>query len=60
MDVEQRRQLYEQVQEILVQELPRIWAYEYLMDTATRSDISGVRPSFIGPMWDSGHWRKSE
>jgi peptide/nickel transport system substrate-binding protein len=58
MDMGQRTELYKQVQQILVQELPRIWAYEYLMDTATLADITNVKPSFIGPMWDSGYWRK--
>jgi peptide/nickel transport system substrate-binding protein len=59
LDVEERTELYQQVQEILVQDLPRIWAYEYLMDTATRSNISNVRPSFLGPMWDAAYWHRN-
>lgn len=56
---EARKELYTQVQELLVQDLPRSWGYEYLADTATRANISNVRPSALGPMWDAKYWRKN-
>jgi peptide/nickel transport system substrate-binding protein len=58
-DQAERVDLYHQVQEILVEELPMTWAYAYLSDTATRSNISNVRPSALGPMWDAKYWRKN-
>jgi ABC-type transport system substrate-binding protein len=58
LDVNERTQLYSQVQQLLVRDLPVIWAYDYLMDTATRANITNVKPSFIGPMWDSAYWQK--
>lgn len=59
MDVDQRKELYKQAQELLVQDLPRIWAYEYLYSIATRSNITNVRPSALGPMWDAKYWHKN-
>ncbi len=57
-DVEQRKKLYVQAQQILVKDVPRVWAYEYLFSIAARKNISNITPSALGPMWDAKDWRK--
>jgi ABC-type transport system substrate-binding protein len=57
-NIDERKKLYQQAQAILVKELPRVWAYEYLFDTAFRKNITNVTPSSLGPMWDARYWAK--
>jgi len=58
-DTEARKKLYNQAQQILVKDVPRVWAYEYLFATAFRKNITGVTPSSLGPMWDAKNWHKN-
>jgi peptide/nickel transport system substrate-binding protein len=58
LNQEQRKRLYLQVERALVQDLPRIWAYDYLSAFATRASISNIRPSVLGSTWDAKYWRK--
>lgn len=61
-DVTQRKNLYKQAEQILVRDLPRVWAYEYLSAFATRANISNVAVSVVGDLqgekWGARYWRK--
>lgn len=61
-DVERRKAIYKEAQNLIVRDLPRASAYEYLGAFATRANISNVRVSvigdFTGQKWDMRNWQK--
>ena len=61
-DVERRKAIYKEAQSLIVRDLPRVSAYEYLGAFATRANIANVRVSvigdFTGQKWDLRNWEK--
>lgn len=61
-DLERRRAIYREAEQLIVRDLPRVSAYEYLGAFATRANISNVRVSvvgdFTGQKWDLRNWQK--
>jgi ABC-type transport system substrate-binding protein len=61
-DLERRKAIYKEAQSLIVRDLPRVSAYEYLGAFATRANIANVRVSvigdFTGQKWDLRNWEK--
>ena len=58
-DREVRRRVYFEAQRILLDDLPQIPLFHATLAYAVRSEVSGVRPTPLGPFWNVSEWRRS-